>query len=596
MLQIVTKMYFDPNASLHVSTHRAAMHTNLAFLGAGRDRIELPVGTLITESSFASTSTVMIEIVEHLEKELDEVGESTGLVSTGGAELVDDLTAVVAFGLDATFHRREDVVQRLSGEWGAPLRRGSAGSLLRRTFKPQRFVQDADLATLRDFITDLLALERPSFERAMRAIRHVVRATQNAVEDPTGAYTEMVEGLESLADADLAPTVQWDRYDGRKRARIDESLHGLDPERAESIRKAVLEADQVGATSLFVHSTMARLGEDYFRGQATGTKALLRRPDLEWALKLAYRTRSRKSHVLHDLPPEVFLFSGNETHDLIDGTGTMLTLEGMWRLVRHVIHKFVADSPKDVDPTFSWRRALPGKVTLRKAPQYWIADAASFSKDNAPARLAGVAEVFVETIAKRSEGVPNLNDVLVRIEELVPGLATSDERTAMIAIYWMWHRLMAPDEHRPDAQKFLEKYSDDRDRPSVIGFLASNASGAGLPEWTTDEYLALAETRYGDRSRRRHFRMPAQFDAALHVETADLLEADGRHERALRHAAWAVEELPGDEMLIEWEARLRAGKHDPHLPMFKLIFGVDHPDRTAETELAEPESAVERRP
>lgn len=593
MLQIVTKMYFDPDASLHISTHRVAMHTNLAFLGTGRDRIELPVGTLIPESGLASTSTVMIEVVEHLEKELGEAGESAGLVSTGGAELVDDLTAVVAFGLDAVFHRRGDVVQRLCGEWGAPVRRGSAGSLLSRTFEPQRFVQDADLAVLSDFMTDLLALERPSFERAMRAIRHVLRATQNAVDDPTGAYTEMVEGLESLADADLAPAVEWDRYDGRKRARIDASLHGLDPERADAIRKAVLEADQVGATSLFVHSTIARLGEEYFRAEASGTKMPLRGPDLELALKLAYQTRSQKSHVLRDLPPEVFLFSGSETLDLIDRSGRMLTLEGMWRLVRHVIRKFVADSPKGVDTTFNWRRALPGRATLRWAPQYWIAGAASFSKDNAPDRLAGLAEVFVETIAERGEGVPSLTDVLVRIEELVPGLAKSDERTALIAIYWMWHRLMAPEEHRPEAQQFLEKHSANLDHPSVITFLASTASGTGLPEWTTNEYLALAEARYGDRSRRRHFQMPAQFDAALHVETADLLEADGRHELALRHAAWAVEELPGDEMLIEWEARLRAGEHDPHLPMFKLIFGVDHPDSTAETEPAEPENADE---
>lgn len=87
--------------------------------------------------------------------------------------------------------------------------------------------------------------------------------------------------------------------------------------------------------------------------------------------------------------------------------------------------------------------------------------------------------------------------------------------------------------------------------------------------------------------------MPAQFDAALHLETADLLEADGRHELALRHAAWAVEELPGNEMLIGWEARLRAGQHDSNLPMFELIFGVDHPDAKTETEQAQPENAEE---
>ena len=52
-------------------------------------------------------------------------------------------------------------------------------------------------------------------------------------------------------------------------------------------------------------------------------------------------------------------------------------------------------------------------------------------------------------------------------------------------------------------------------------------------------------------------------------------------------------ELPGNEMLIGWEARLRAGQHGSNLPMFELIFGVDHPDAKTETEQAQPENAEE---
>lgn len=580
MLQIVTKMYFDPQAEVHTTTHRRALYTNLVFLGEGRDRIELPVGTLIPENGLRSASVVMFEVDEHIEK---ATNESFGLIATGGGDLVDDLAAVVSFGLNAVFNRRADLVQRLVGEPGAPVRRDSAGILLRRTFEPQRFVQDIELEQLRDFMTDLLALERPNFERAMRAIRHVVGATQNAIDDPTGSYAEMVEALESLADKALAPKVSWSQYDPAKAALLDTALASVEESEAEKIREAVLEADKIGVTSQFVHSTISRIGPEYFRAEAIGANGPLRRQDLERALKLAYKTRSQKSHVLRDLPQEVWLFTGSETHRLIDGQGTILTLEGLWRLVRHVIRRFVRDAPKAVTADFNWRASLPGQATVRLAPQYWAANPYTVTKEGALELLGGVSEMFVDIAAGRSEGMTDLRPVLSRIEEVVPSLHSCAERDALVAIYWMWHNCMALELHQPRALDFLGEYgSDAMTRPSVIAFLARTASGGGLPDWTAEEYAQVAESRHEMRSLRRHFQFPAQFDAALQLEAADRLEAAGEHERAIQHAAYAVEEAPGNELLIEWEAKLVGGNPDPKFPLPKLIFGVDRPAGTEE--------------
>lgn len=175
-------------------------------------------------------------------------------------------------------------------------------------------------------------------------------------------------------------------------------------------------------------------------------------------LELAYQTRSQKSHVLRDLPPEVSCFRHRDIrpHRRVRHHADP---SGYAALGSPCNPHIRGDGPKGVDTTFDWRRALPGRATLRLAPQYWIADAVGFSNENALDRLAGLAELFVETIANRGEGVPKLTDVLGRIEDLVPGLAKSDKRTAMIAIYWMWHRLMATEEHRPGGPQFLEVLS-----------------------------------------------------------------------------------------------------------------------------------------
>ncbi len=66
-----------------------------------------------------------------------------------------------------------------------------------------------ELEDLRAFMTHLLALRRPHYQAAMKAIRRVVRGCQRAIEDPTTAYTDLVAALESLAKDEPVPTPTW---------------------------------------------------------------------------------------------------------------------------------------------------------------------------------------------------------------------------------------------------------------------------------------------------------------------------------------------------------------------------------------------------
>jgi hypothetical protein len=67
--------------------------------------------------------------------------------------------------------------------------------------------------------------------------------------------------------------------------------------------------------------------------------------------------------------------------------------------------------------------------------------------------------------------------------------------------------------------------------------------------------------------------LPAAVDALIQLETADQLEAAGRHDEAVGFASNAVEECPGHEDLLAWEKRLGAGDHDPNFSCHKFLFG-----------------------
>ena len=122
----------------------------------------------------------------------------------------------------------------------------------RSTFDPARYVPEEERDELRSFMAKLIALERPHFEAAMRAIRRIVRATQRALDDPTLAYVDFVAALESLSDGIKPPASTWDRMDRRKRALFDNALVGAPTEVAERVRQAAIEAERLGAMSRFV--------------------------------------------------------------------------------------------------------------------------------------------------------------------------------------------------------------------------------------------------------------------------------------------------------------------------------------------------------
>ncbi len=121
------------------------------------------------------------------------------------------------------------------------------------------------------------------------------------------------------------------------------------------------------------------------------------------------------------------------------------------------------------------------------------------------------------------------------------------------------------------------------ERPSVPAFVVARRSPrrprarrAG-PEWDADTWKRLADDRRMQRARREHLELPSGVDALLQVVAADVLSRAGRRDEALQVAAHAVEEGPGDQQLMGWEAGLAAGE-PPTLDLLLLLTGVAQPE------------------
>ena len=161
------------------------------------------------------------------------------MFATGGDDLIDDIAYVMTFAVNRTFARDHDQIRRLVPTTGTAGRRRGAASLFPRLFEPMQVVQPTELDDLKDFMDGLIEMPREDFARVMRVIRTTVDATRRAVDDPTGAYTDLVAALESLAEDAITTATTWDRYDSKKRKIIDTALQRVMRTSRRRLRAAV---------------------------------------------------------------------------------------------------------------------------------------------------------------------------------------------------------------------------------------------------------------------------------------------------------------------------------------------------------------------
>ena len=89
-------------------------------------------------------------------------------------------------------------------------------------------------------------------------------------------------------------------------------------------------------------------------------------------LAIAYDIRSRRSHVLTDLGEEAWVYTDGAETAFEPNFQQIFTLAGLWRLVRHVVRRYVIGAAKTSPEPWDYPEALPGIIKMQLAPQYWV--------------------------------------------------------------------------------------------------------------------------------------------------------------------------------------------------------------------------------
>lgn len=523
MLQIITEKFYKPGER-YETLHRAVYYTNYRMFHGGR--METPIGVLLPTTGLEGVAALTCEVLEKIEKHPD--GDKPGvMISTGGDSILNDFAAVAAFALDITCTSDLDLTRRLLATERPSLGVQAVPSqFIKRTFDKQVMSKESDAQALSQFVTQLVGLERKRFEAAMRSIRQYITGLHRVSDNLSLAYTQLVMSIESLAQEFDGHVAVWADYEDRKRAKIDKALDEAPTEIVNKVREAILANEHVAAARRFRDFALSYLAPSFFRSEASQATGPISRGDLVAALQTAYTLRSRYVHALQEIPSQLTIGSMPE---MIDGDDRpSLSIAGLARVARHIIMQFVSRGPFVEREEFDYRRSLPNIITMRLAPEYWIAGTQGFTYKHGTMKLSALLGQITSAVLLRSPKakITDIRAVLAVVEDMVPGLQNPQQRLPLLTLYFLFHQWAGPDFSREQWPALFEKYKSDFDHPSIESFVAHILTGHRM-DWTLPQFEELYRDYFRSRRRSDQTNIGRLLEAAFLLSLAELNRTEG---------------------------------------------------------------------
>jgi hypothetical protein len=565
MLQIAKGKFFT-SAKCYETTHRGTYYTNYRTLSP--TPIPIAIGAILPSTEMSGIGTLTYELLEKIEWMEPAPGVMT---STGGRELVEEVAAVLSFALDVICTTDPDLTRRLSGQNGNELNQlNNPSKFIGRVFDTRVIAQEEDAQRTADFMAALVASERKCYEPSIRAIRRYVTAMHRIADDPSLAYALLIMSMESLAQADDTPKAQWSDYEYAKRKRIDGALDGAPSEIIDAVKRAILENEHVAIARRFREFVISHVTPAFFRQEAMGASNPITRPDLSILIRNAYATRSGYVHLLQDLPKLLETPFNFTEVAVIEGQPT-LTFQGLARLTRHVIFRFVQQAPKMESEQYDWNSALPNVIRLQLAPELWMGNAEGYNALTAPLWL----ENFLGQYSAILLGIPNaalsnLTPILDKIESMSFEGVKAKQRRAIIALYHLFTFVAGPAYARLRHDELWERNEAEFEQPTIEGIALCLVHGQPIP-WEVDSLEILYKTYYDERRRKGAMMLSPLFEAMFTLFLAEMNRVSGNELRARDLISFAVESSPSDQNLRQYESGLAEDQLEPIDPWRILL-------------------------
>ena len=423
-----------------------------------------------------------------------------------------------------------------------------------RFFDPQVIASPIEREAFVEIVDDLLALERRHFLAAMRAIKTYVAALHSIPDDLGLSYTLLVSAVETLVQDFDGFQPSWPDVEERKRKAVDVALLDASIDTAEAVRAAIVEVEHIAMSRRYRDFVMSKIEAPYFRTVSAASKHAITRRELPLALRQAYGLRSQYIHSARPVPDALAMPHAHGEVVEIERR-PVLTMQGLARVTRHVIWRFISDGPKVETEEYDYNLERAGVVSMQMAPQYWVGHPLKDAQQ-ARRRLEG----FLSQLAACERGdanatITDLRDMLGDIEGLFPQ-AKKAVKPALYVLYVTYNAMVAEISQRSDWQLFMEKHAAIAEEPSgdvlICRTLLKSTDG-----WPLSKHQEAYDQYWRERATTSGLHAPRLFEAAAALVLAERYRQNDDDDQCRKLIAEAIECHPGHEGLEQFEMHLK---------------------------------------
>ena len=449
MLQIISGKFFKSD-NRYIHEAKGITYSNYSWI----EPIKTCVATLEPVDTYKSVSSYVISYTNQIEKERAGV-----LVRTGDSEIVQQFQLLCIFGLKAFFDTDRNNVEincrerpKSSNDFYLP------SIFVPRFFEPQIHGQMDEIKYFIKFVDKVIGLPREKYLVLINCLNNFSHALQTLNYNLDLAYSMLVYSLESLSQSFDNFEPIWEDYNPEIKNELDSHLSKIDSDVAEDIRETLLKSSNLRLQQRFIEFITNHISDSFFNDVTIHVKSALRKSELKRALRNAYTMRSKYVHQLKPIQKQLKVPQIAEGDVFYWENEPYLTFGGLTRLAYHVISNFIREQEYLESEDYDWTKDLPGIVTMKMAPQYWIWKDEGFTPSQATKRFSGFLSHIQETIISNSSLV-DLRKLLEKYESLIP-TANKKDKIPMLAMYYLYNTYVAQEAKRPYYKEFLKRYED----------------------------------------------------------------------------------------------------------------------------------------
>lgn len=449
------------------------------------------------------------------------------LIMPFGDEVSHQFRLLAGLWFEAFFHPDRYHVEKLCRQDV----RHSTDSVIPSRFVEKFFDVPKNLDTVRaqtfpEFIRGVTQIPRRSYKLFISCLNTYFDALEAIDTNLDLAYSMFVYVLEGLTQGSDGFEPTWSDFPLDSRTKIDEQLKNVPAINADAIRAILGSNPHLKLMKRFVGFTESLIDESFFTLESVGRDNALRKNELKRALENLYQSRSGYVHSLKKIKQNLRLADFNRNSDVFSWSNEPhLTFSGVSRLCRHVLIQYIESQKKSDSENYpEWRREIPGIISAELAPQLWVGKFHKFQPEFITKHFNGF---LADLIPKLNQTPIVVLDVRSMVEEMENHFATAKKphKGIMICFYCLVHYLLSEEFHRPNWEKFIQKYRGHLETCSIFVMASLSIFAKDFP-WPIEECVEEFEKYEKRKFKKNAINLPKTLEVAIVACIANLFLKD----------------------------------------------------------------------